>query len=251
MKNKIFPCIWFGHDINEAVNFYCDTFSSSKIKHKTSVATVFEIEDFTIMGLGRVSGKSPNATMSFYVMCETEDEINMIWEKLAVNGNISLPFETYPWSTKYGWVEDKYGVSWQLSLGKISDMGQKITPMLMFSGSQYGKAEEAIDFYTSIFKKSEIQILLRYQGRAKFQNGKISHGQFSLLGENLAAMDNPVSQDLSFSTGNSIIVNCDTQAEVDYYWSLLAANDMENRNGWLKDRFGLSWQIALLLKELN
>ena len=251
MKSKIFPCIWFGHDINKAVNFYRDTFTSSKIKHETSVATVFEIEDFTIVALGGVSAKRPNATMSFYVMCETEEEINTIWEKLADNGNILLPFETYPWSTKYGWVEDEYGVSWQLSLGEISDMGQKITPMLMYSGSQYGKAEEAINLYASIFKKSEIKFLLRYQGRAEFQNGKISHGQFSLLGKNLAAMDNPSSQDLSFSTGNSIVVNCDTQAEVDYYWNMLTDDEVKSRNGWLKDRFGLSWQIVLLMKGLN
>jgi len=251
MKNKIFPCIWFGHEINEAVNFYCDTFPSSKIKQKTSAATVFEIENFTIMALGDVSGKSPNATMSFYVMCETVDEINIIWEKLADNGNILIPIETYPWSAKYGWVEDKYGVSWQLSLGEISDMGQKITPMLMFSGNQYGKAEEAINFYISIFEKSEFHFLSRYKGRDKLQNGKISHGQFNLLGKPFATLDSVIFQDLSFSIGNSIVVNCDTQTEVDYYWSMLTDDDAKSRSGWLKDRFGLSWQIVLSMKRFN
>lgn len=251
MKNRIVPCVCLGPDIITAVRFYCETFSNTKIKHQTKSETVFEIGDFTIMSIESSFAKRPNATMSFYVICETEHEINTIWEKLADNGNILLPFETYPWSTKYGWVEDKYGVSWQLSLGKISDIDQKITPMLMYSGSQYGKAEEAIEFYTAIFKKSGIQTLLRYQGRAEFQNGKISHGKFSLLGKNLAAMDSPISQDLSFSKGNSIVVNCETQVEVDYYWSMLTDHDVKSRSGWLKDRFGLSWQIVLLMKGLN
>ena len=148
-------------------------------------------------------------------------------------------------------MKDKFGVSWQLSLGKISDIDQKITPMLMYNGSQYGKAEEAIEFYTAIFKKSGIQTLLRYQGRAEFQNGKISHGQFSLLGKNLAAMDSPISQDLSFSKGNSFVVNCETQVEVDYYLNELSLHKGKIRNGWVEDKYGVWWQITLLKQELN
>src|SRR3546814_4110017 len=75
-----------------------------------------------------------NPSISFFVVCESEEEVNRLWESLSEKGKILMPINQYPWSPRYGWLQDRYGLSWQLSLGKLEDVGQKITPSLMYVG---------------------------------------------------------------------------------------------------------------------
>jgi predicted 3-demethylubiquinone-9 3-methyltransferase (glyoxalase superfamily) len=72
------------------------------------------------------------------------NEINNTWQRLLEGGSVQMPFDTYEWSDKYGWLRDRYGVNWQLSLGRIEDIGQKFTPVLMFTEKQHGKALQTI-----------------------------------------------------------------------------------------------------------
>lgn len=74
-----------------------------------------------------------------------------------------MPYDAYPWARKYGWLEDKYGLSWQISWDELSKTGQKITPFLMFTKNMAGKVKEAIAHYESVFPNSETQAIIAYE----------------------------------------------------------------------------------------
>ncbi len=158
-----------------------------------------------------------------------------------------MPLDKYPWSEKYGWIQDKYGVSWQLSLGKLEEVGQKITPALLFVGDQCGRAEEALNHYSSIFKDTSVDGILHYEN----DKGMVQHAQFALNGQKFMVMDSADNHNFSFSEGISLMISCDTQEEIDYYWDKLTAEGEESMCGWLKDKFGVSWQVyPTILSEL-
>ena len=153
-----------------------------------------------------------------------------------------MELSRYPFSEKYGWVKDKYGVSWQLIL---PGRKQKIAPCLMFTGEQHKKAEEAVRFYTSVFNNSDIIQLERYKA-GEGPEGAVVHSKFTLLGQEFVAMDSHIPLPYNFDPAISLVVNCETQDELDYYWDKLADGGYEGAQqcGWLQDRYGLSWQVV-------
>lgn len=145
---------------------------------------------------------------------------------------------------KYGWVQDRFGLSWQIAWGNLADVGQKFTPSLMFSGVQQGRAEEAVRFYTSLFNNSAISGIVHYGAGEQGPEGQVTHAQFTLNGQTFMAMDSGVAQPFTFNEAVSLVVNCNTQDEVDFFWDKLTADGgQESQCGWLKDKFGVSWQI--------
>jgi predicted 3-demethylubiquinone-9 3-methyltransferase (glyoxalase superfamily) len=142
-------------------------------------------------------------------------------------------------------VQDQFGVSWQLMLAKPGLMEQKITPALMFTQSMAGKAEEAMQLYTSLFPNSSAESISRYEKGEPDVEGTVKHGRFLLEGQIFVAMDSSAAHAFTFSEGVSICVNCDTQEEIDRYWNRLTADGgEESMCGWLKDKYGVSWQIV-------
>jgi predicted 3-demethylubiquinone-9 3-methyltransferase (glyoxalase superfamily) len=155
-----------------------------------------------------------------------------------------MPLDKYPWGEKYGWVTDKFGVSWQLALGKISDVGQKATPCLMFTGKECGHAEAAVEHYSSIFENPKVDGILRYTGNElPNQENTLKHAQITLNGQKFMLMDSALEHGFTFTEGVSLTIYCETQEEIDYYWEKLTERGEESMCGWLKDRFGVSWQI--------
>lgn len=154
-----------------------------------------------------------------------------------------MALDKYDWSEKYGWLQDRFGISWQISFGKISDVGQKITPSLLFTGEQHGKAEAAINFYTSVFDASSITGILKYAAGENEVEGTVKHAQFNLEGQMFMAMDSSGPHGFIFNEAISFFVKCKTQEEVDEFWEKLSEGGATNRCGWLKDQFGVSWQI--------
>lgn len=113
----------------------------------------------------------------------------------------------------------------------------KISPFLWFDT----QAEEAANFYTSIFKNSKIVKISRYGEGAPQPKGSVMTVAFTLDGQEFTALNGgPL---FKFTEAISFIVNCKTQEEVDHYWAKLLAGGKESRCGWLKDKYGLSWQI--------
>ena len=152
----------------------------------------------------------------------------------------------YPFSEKYGWTQDRYGLSWQLMFMGDRAIKQKITPMLMFVGEQCGKAEAAIHLYASVFNNSRIGDILRYgKGEEPDREGTIKQAAFTLEGQDFTAMDSAYKHDFTFNEAISFMELCATQEEIDHYWGKLTADGgQESMCGWLKDKFGVSWQVA-------
>ncbi len=115
---------------------------------------------------------------------------------------------------------------------------QKITPFLWFND----QAEEAMQFYTSIFKHSKSGPVSRYGKGAPMPEGTVMSATFQLEGQEFMALNGgPV---FAFTPAISFFVNCETQAEVDELWEKLSAGGEKQQCGWLKDKFGVSWQIV-------
>lgn len=244
MPNTIFPCLWFDGQAKAAADLYCSIFSNSKITTDTPMVVQFEIEGKKIMGLNGGPMFKINPSISLFVTCQTNEEIENIWNKLIDGGMAMMALDKYPWSEKYGWVVDKFGMTWQLMLGNMPAESQKITISFLFVGEQYGKAEQAINHYTAIFPKSQIHSLQHYQAGEGQPEGTLKFGNFSLNNELFAAMDGFGAHEFKFNEGVSLVVECDTQEEIDNYWnSLLADGGKESMCGWLVDKFGVSWQI--------
>jgi len=261
---KITPFLCFNKQAEEVANYYCSIFKNSKtlnVVHygdagpgpKGSVLTVqFQLEgqEFVILNGGPSEFKF-NPAISFLVNCNSTNEVNELWYKLSEDGKILMGLDKYPFSERYGWLEDKYGVSWQLYLSseQYSHM-QKISPVLMFTNENSGKAEEAINYYISQFGNSGISNIVRYTKGEEGKEGTVKMGIFSLDGQTFMAMDSPIKQDFTFSPSISFFVNCNTQEEVDRLWKNLSSGGAEGQCGWLTDKYGLTWQVVpeVLLK---
>jgi predicted 3-demethylubiquinone-9 3-methyltransferase (glyoxalase superfamily) len=238
MNNTIHPCIWFDGNAKEAATFYCAVFSNSKITVDTPMVVNFELWGKKMMGLNGGPMFKINPSISFFVNCKTVEQTDEIYNKLAEGGEALMAIGKYDWSERYGWIKDKFGMTWQVMLSTE----EKICPSLLFVGDKFGKAEEAIKFYTSLFDNSSIDNLQSYTAETPFA-GKVLFSEFKLNQYNLIAMDGPGNHAYTFNEALSFVVECQTQAEIDYYWNKLTEGGAESRCGWLKDQFGISWQI--------
>jgi predicted 3-demethylubiquinone-9 3-methyltransferase (glyoxalase superfamily) len=257
---KITPNLWFDDQAEEAAHFYTSLFKDSRVGQVTrydkataeasgrpegSAMTVdFRLagQDFVALNGGPHFKFTP--AISFLVTCSAEDEIDRLWRDLSQGGRTLMPLDAYPFSDKYGWLEDRYGVSWQLILAN-GEVEQKLVPSLMFVGNVCGKAEAAIALYTSVFPDAKLRQIMRYGAdQAPDREETVMFADFELAGQLFAAMDSARAHDFTFTEAVSFIVNCETQEEVDRFWHALSAVPEAEQCGWLKDWFGVSWQIV-------
>ena len=117
---------------------------------------------------------------------------------------------------------------------------QKITPFLWFDH----QAEEAMQFYTSIFKNSKAGAIARYGDAGPGPKGSVMTATFELEGQPFLALNGGPNPDFKFTPAISFVVNCDTQQEIDMYWEKLSQGGRTNQCGWLTDKFGVTWQIV-------
>jgi predicted 3-demethylubiquinone-9 3-methyltransferase (glyoxalase superfamily) len=260
-SQKIKPCLWFDSNAEEAANFYTSLFPDSRIgpilrygdegqeitgKPPGSVLTAdFQIGGYHFTGLNGGPQFTFTPAISFWVQCETEAELDALWAALSLGGMALMPLDKYEWSEKYGWVQDRFGLTWQLALGKLAAVGQKITPFLMYVGPQHGSAEAAVTLYTATFGNSAVDGILHYPAGAGEATSTVKHAQFSLSQEKFMAIDGGVGHGFNFTEAISLEIACANQAEVDYFWERLTADGGEEGPcGWLKDKFGVSWQVT-------
>jgi predicted 3-demethylubiquinone-9 3-methyltransferase (glyoxalase superfamily) len=251
---KITPNLWFEKDTSDAVSWYVSIFPNSKITNhyflyntpsNTAELITFEVLGYEIVALGAGPMFNLNPSVSLLVTCTTKDQVDEYWKKLSQGGKALMELGAYPFGERYVWVEDKYGLSWQLMYSNEANARQMIRPVVMFVGDVAGKAEEAINSWTSVFPNSKINDLMRYEkGEEPDKAGTIKFGSFTLFGQEFAAMDSAHEHKFGFSEGISFIINCDTQEEIDQYWEKLSAVPEAEICGWLKDKFGFSWQVS-------
>ena len=244
---KISPHLWFDKEAIEASELYTSIFKDSRIRNTTTlhntpsgsvdlVTIELSGQEFRLISAGPLFKFNPS--ISFLVACKTKDEVDALWKRLSERGTALMELGEYPFSERYGWTQDRYGLSWQVMFAGEREIKQKITPTLMFVGDVCGKAEEAIQLYTSVFRRSKVGDILREK------EGIVKHAAFTLEGQDFAAMDSAREHKFAFNEAISFMVHCDTQEEIDHYWGKLSAVPGAEQCGWLKDRYGLSWQVV-------
>jgi predicted 3-demethylubiquinone-9 3-methyltransferase (glyoxalase superfamily) len=246
--------LWFDREAVEAADLYASTFPNSRVGDVTTLRDTpsgdadvvsFELcgQPFMAISAGPLFRFTP--AVSFLVRCGSSEEVDELWETLSAGGTALMPLDSYPFSERYGWTEDRFGLSWQVMHTGDEDIQQRIAPSLMFVGDVCGKAEEAMSFYTTVFPDSAVGPVLRWgSGEEPDREGTIKHARFTLAGEELAAMDSAYDHSFGFNEAISFMVGCEDQDEIDYYWDRLSAVPEAEQCGWLKDRFGLSWQVT-------
>ena len=258
MYQKIVPHLWFNTEAKEAADFYADVFPDSKVisscvfsgPEGDSEALIFEVMGYRFMSISAGPYFTKNPTISFLIPYSPEetDLINQIWERLLDGGKALMDLGEYPFNKHYGWVEDKYDVSWQFYLMEEEQeepYSDRVVPTLMFVNDVAGKAEDAMKFYVDIFKESKDKGVYHYpEGMEPNLPEHVMHGEFKLEGQSFTMQDSAEAHDFNFNEGISLLVNCDTQEEIDYYWDKLTYVPESEQCGWLKDKFGLSWQIS-------
>lgn len=257
----IVPCLWFDTQAEEAANLYTSLFANSSIgkklyygeegqditeKQPGAVMTVnFDLSGYSITALNGGPQFKITPAISFFVTCASEAELDKIWAGLIEGGFALMALDKYPWSEKFGWVQDRFGVNWQLMMGKFANPAQQIAPCLMYVGAQAGKAEEAINLYIQTIPGSKVHFMDRYKAGEGDSEGTIKHAQFELAQQMFVAMDSGLGHAFSFNEGFSLQIMCENQAEIDAYWEKLTADGGEaGPCGWLKDKFGVSWQVT-------
>lgn len=258
---KIIPHLWFDKEAREAAEFYTSVFPDSAITNTTTLRNTpsgdCDVVSFNIMGYKFMAiSAGPlfelNPSISFMVNFgpsqdnEAKTRMDEVWQKLSAGGKVLMPLDKYPFSERYGWIQDKYGLTWQLTLtDPESEERPPVIPSLLFTKNVYGKAEEASDFYLSVFKNSKRGVIAHYPaGMEPDKEGAAMFTDFLIEGQWLAAMDSARQHDFTFNEAISLLISCENQEEIDYYWERLSAVPEAEQCGWLKDKYGVSWQVS-------
>lgn len=251
---KIVPHLWFDQEAQEAASFYVSLFKDSKLLNvhvmKNTPSGDAELVNFQLANLQfQAISAGPhftfNSSISLMVACESKEEIDKLWNAFSDGGKKLMPLGEYPFNQYYGWIQYRYGLSWQLMLVNNDQIAQKITPNLLFSGNSCGKAEEALKYYTAIFPNSHIEVISKYKpDEAQNPKAKVNYVAFKLADIHFSAMDNGTNANFNFNEAFSLIVKCKNQSEIDYFWDKLSSVPEAEQCGWVKDKFGVSWQIV-------
>ncbi|MDJ1370356.1 VOC family protein [Gulosibacter molinativorax] len=264
----ITPSLWFNGNASEAVEDYLEAFSDSRVLathyypsenlldfQRDMAGKVLSIE-FHLGGLDFVAINAgdefrPNPALSFMVNFDpsitsnAEEQLRTLWARLVDGGEILMELDSYPFSKLYGWVEDKYGVNWQLILtNPEGEPRPHIIPSFLFGGENVNRARAAVERWTSVFPDSKLGTTAEYpEQTGPAEAGSLMFSEFTLGGQWFTAMDSGVESNITFTEGVSLQVNCADQAEIDRYWDGLSRVPESEVCGWCKDEFGVSWQI--------
>lgn len=287
MTQKIVPNIWCNRTAEAAGAFYAEAFGGAGFAAASTVQGRYPSEglpdfqrdfagealvvDVDIAGthLALVNAGPefrPNPSISFMVnfdpsmfdgdgdaaRAEAVRRLDAVWGALSEGGSQLMPLGEYPFAQRYGWVEDRFGVSWQLMLtDPAGEPRPLIIPALMFDGTAQNRAAEAAAKYTRLFAETGVTggTAIGTQSPYGAETGKatpeaLAFGEFRIGEQWFMGSDNGSGVDHGFTCGVSLQVNCDTQAEIDALWAGLSAVPEAEQCGWLADEFGVSWQIV-------
>lgn len=272
VAQKIVPNIWFNRSAEEAGAFYTSVFQGAtsivgarypdevpdwQRDFAGGVLTVdLVIDGYEIRLINAGDEFRPNPSISFLLNFDplffggdtdaARARLDEVWAGLAEDGAVLMELGEYPFSRRYGWVQDRYGVSWQLMLpDPEGEQRPFVIPQLMFSGRVQNRARQAAELYSSLFEDSGVGFIAEHQEKTgPAEAGSVMFGEFQLAGQRFSMMDSAVEQDFTFSCGVSLEVRCADQEEIDRLWTALSAVPEAEQCGWLEDRYGVCWQIV-------
>lgn len=269
MMQLITPNIWCQGTAAEAGAFYASVFPDTtwavtarypetdlpdfqrEFAGKELVVDV-EVRGYRLRLINAGDEFSPTPALSFMVTVDArqfggDDDaaraaIRGLWASLSEDGTVMMPLDAYPFSPLFGWVADRFGVSWQLILAyPTGDEAPYIAPHFLFTGAE-PRAREAVEFYTGLFPDSAPGELVPYPDGMGQQG--VMFGNVTLAGQRFTVADGGTMHRFTFTPGVSLQVDCADQAEIDRLWDALSAAEEAEQCGWLVDRFGVSWQIV-------
>ena len=254
-NQRIVPHLWFDNEAQEAVDYYMQTFPESEIISDVTFTDTpsgdakqltFNVFGYKFMAINAGPYFTKNPSISFTVLFNQSEAalLDKVWTALAHNGKIMMELGSYDFSEKYGWLEDQFGVSWQLLITD-QPFDDRIRPSFMFINDNVGRAEEAINYYTSVFKNSgDISKFYYPEGMEPDKPDTLAHAEFKLEDQYFVALDSAHKHEFNLNEGISLMLFLEDQQEIDYYWDKLSAVPEAEQCGWVKDQFGVSWQIV-------
>lgn len=271
------PHIWCDRTAEEAAEFYTRAFREVREISRSHYPTE-DLPDFQKPLAGEVVALElaihgcpvgfvnaddtfrPNPAAGFMVHIGTAHAddphayIDEIHDRLIDGGHALMPLDAYPFSPRYAWIEDRYGVSWQLFVQPEDAQPRPfLVPALLFCGPAQNRCSEAVETYTSLFAGAEAGTVVPYpEQTGPATTGAVMFSEFRLgpaTGDTtrepwVTAMDSGVEQPFTFTAGFSLMVRAKDQAEIDRLWAALSAVPEKEACGWCCDEFGVSWQIV-------
>lgn len=261
---QLVPHLWFDDRAREAVAFYTELFpdsgvDSEMVLHETPSGDArmltFHVWGQEFQAIDGGPAFPLNPSISFFVNIDpsrvenAEAEVDRIHAALSEGGTERMELGEYPFSRRYGWVDDRFGVSWQVML--TDPQGEErpaIVPSLAFGDHAAGGAAAAREFYLEVFDDARAGTAARFAdmelpaGAPPVNPEGLAYSDLRIAGAWVAMMDAPGFPD-TFNEAVSLILRCDDQAEADRYWDALSAVPEAEQCGWVKDRFGVSWQV--------
>lgn len=265
----IVPHIWINRVADDAADFYLAALPDTAVVGRQTYPTEglldfqeefagqtlvveLEIAGYRMALINAGDEFAPTPAISFFLNFDPSErddahgELTRTWERLIEGGNVLMELGEYPFSPHYGWVRDRYGVSWQLMLTNPDGEPRPfVIPDLMFCGPAQNQAQEAVDLYLSVFPDAALGNRVHYdEAQGPVTTDSVIFSDFQIRGEWLSAMDSAVEQPFTFSPGVSLLFNARGQEEIDHLWNALSAVPAAEQCGWLQDRYGVSWQIV-------
>lgn len=251
---KIIPHLWFDKEAAEAARWYVSLFENSGIIGTAVISDTpsgdaetvdFQLDGYKIAAISAGPYFKFNPSISLMVSCDTCDEVDRLHAALSSGGAELMPLGEYPFSKRYAWVQDRYGLNWQLILEDKKKEAERIKPVMLFAGDACGKADDAGQYYISVFEDARKSNFEYYApDEAADARAKVKYGEISLVQNQFVLMDHGNGEDFTFNEAISFMVLCNDQNEIDHYWDKLSFVPEAEQCGWLKDRFGVSWQIV-------
>lgn len=249
----IIPHLWYDTEAKEAVAFYVDLFGG-KIDWTYTITDTpsgdsdliqFQLGDMTLAAISAGPYFKLNESMSLMVNVASKDEVTRLYQALSEGGRILMPLGEYPFSPYYVWLEDRFGLSWQLSYAPDLNKPYQFDICLLFSQEQVGLAQPMLDYYKDKLPQASVGQLSYYgEGEAAVEAAKLNYAELLVAGQKLIVMDHGYGGEASFNEAFSFMVYVDSQDELNFYYDLLSAVPEAEMCGWVKDQFGLSWQIV-------
>lgn len=244
MAYKITPCIALGINALKAAGFYTDTFPNSSKTGQDEDGITVNLWGTSFRFLFETASNPLTTALSFFVYCGSEAEINRLYDILADNGNIILPLGPYPWTARYAWVQDRYGISWHLDVDDIR-VEQKIVPTLIFAEKNNGIVRELVQHYVHNFPNSRILMELPYPESSGHPKGTLLFAQCKLNHLVINVMKSISPHPLHFTEGNFLSVCSEEESMLMTIQKNLTGTQLERQEGCARDPFQVPWAFGI------
>ncbi|MFT4088751.1 MAG: VOC family protein [Gordonia sp. (in: high G+C Gram-positive bacteria)] len=265
---KIIPNIWFAGNAEEGGALYASAFpgATSTVTARypeeglldfqkefagASLTVGVDIDGFRLQLINAGNDFRPNPSISFMVNFDpsrdeqSREHLDAAWEALSEGGTVRMELGEYPFSPRFGWIEDRFGVSWQLILtNPDGDPRPFVMPAFLFTGPAQNKTKAAVAKYTELFDGTIGTVVEHTAQTGPAAADAVMFADFTLGDEWFVAMDGDDSHDFTFGPGVSLQADCADQAEIDTLWEALSAVPEAEQCGWCVDEFGISWQVC-------